>query len=306
MISNVHNLYAVQAGASLIGGVGSMQIPMGIEIDNEPTSGQPYARQASIKAIKPGATFSTLHLKSAFDIIGALGKNIADLPGGLNFYAQAHANGAIRGSGSVHTKYTATTGLLLPRTLSVSDRENASLDVEAKFISSDGTNAPLVITNNVGVPAGLTDDERYTLGIMKIGGYTLTGVKQFNVTFGLTEQLESGDSDVYDTYASIMTVMAKLTWTGTNILWAGTNVPLTGKAGTHANTTCCLRKRLANGVYVPDGTANHIKISAAGLITVDDAFNGQNNQAGQCSVSMTCIFDGTNDPIKIDTAAANS
>lgn len=305
MIQNIYNLYAVQSGASLIGGIGSVQIPTGIEVDSEPTSGQPYARLASIKAIKPSATFSTMHLKSAFDVFGALGKNIADLNGGLNFYARAHVNGGIRGTGSVNTKFTALAGLLLPRTLSVSDRENASLDVEAKFISADGSNAPLVKTDNVAVPAGLTDDERFTLGTMRIGGYALTGVKQFNVTFGLAEQLEGSDSTVYDTHASIMTVMAKLTWTGTNIAWAGTGVPLTGKAGTHADTVCCLRKRLANGVYVPDATAQHIKITAAGLLTVDDVFNGQNNQAGQCSVSMTCVFDGTNDPIKIDTAAVN-
>ena len=85
-VSQAHGLFAVQAGSIMIGGVGRNNLTTGTTVRSETTSGEVFPRFQSIVAQRPTASFTTMQLKRALDLIGLLGKDIESLSGPLNFY----------------------------------------------------------------------------------------------------------------------------------------------------------------------------------------------------------------------------
>jgi hypothetical protein len=55
---------------------------------------------------------------------------------------------------------------------------------------------------------------------------------------------------------------------------------------------------------VADVTAEHIKLTAAGMATIENIFDDQADEPAQVSCEITTNYDGTNVPITIDTASA--
>ncbi len=63
-------------------------------------------------------------------------------------------------------------------------------------------------------------------------------------------------------------------------------------------------KRLHGSAYVPDATAQHIKLTVDGLAYVEDAFDASGNENATCSLVVPLRYDGTNSPITTNLATA--
>ncbi len=300
-VANKHGLYAVSLADDVLAGVRRQNLVLGNEVRAEAASGEIYARFAALYAQKQSPGFSTLAVADALGLCGLLGVNLPSLtgpPAGLILYAQKHALGAARASGSVHRSYAFTNGILAPRRLEIPHRGNASLDYECVAISPDGTNAPLTLTDDVALPPIDADVKRHTLGPVTLGGIAMTGFRQVSVDLGTDLVGESADSDLWDTFASIREQNTTITLRGINTQWLKTtNIPITGLACTHANTKIYLRKRALGSTFVAPATAEHIKLTAAGMAVVEDAFNADGSAAAECSIVLTCYYDGTNAPL---------
>ena len=81
-------------------------------------------------------------------------------------------------------------------------------------------------------------------------------------------------------------------------------IPLTGLKVTHANTAFYLRKRAIGSTFVANGTAQHIKFTAEGLATIDNAMQVSGDEPSSTTLTMPLHYDGTNAPLVIDTASA--
>ena len=304
-ISNAHGLYGVVIDSTVIGGIGRLFINTGTEVRGEPSSGEVWARFQSLVAQKPRAQFNTMALAAALAKSALTGASIAGMTAGLNLYAQQHAAGGTRTSGSAHRKHTIKHGLLVPRRLTCEHQGDAVLEYEA-IITYDGSNQPVVLTESQALPAGLTDAERFTLGPVTIESILLAQVRRFELDFGIEVKTEGSDSDIWDTYCSIESIQPTLTLRGIDLNWwkDSGGVPLTGKAATHANTKIYLRKRAAGATFVADETAQHIKFTADGLAHIADGFSADANNKAEVSLVLPMYYDGTNNPLVVNTASA--
>lgn len=303
-VTRKHGIYAITIGATTLGGITRQNIATGTEVRGEPSSGEVWARFQALYAQKIAPGFTTQAIATALAAVGATGWSLASHGSGLALYAQKHADGSTRASGSSHRKYQFTKGILAPRTLDVDHRGDATLTFEA-VIAYDGSNDPLAITDAAAIPSITSDAERFTLGPVAIGGISLPEVRRFSIDFGLDVVSEGADSDVWDTFASVRTQQTVLTLRGIDVEWLkAANIPLIGKAGTHANTTIYLRQRAQGSTFVANGTAEHIKFTADGLAWIDQAFDAGENDAAETALTMRLRYDGTNAPLTTNTASA--
>jgi len=302
-VTDLFTLYGVKAGATLIGGIKSQNVRPGIKIDTPIASGLPRAAFQAITEAKPVVEFSTEAIAAALTVLTAVGVKISGLSGGLILYGQYMDKGATRKTGTAHVSYTAVDGLLVPVRLSCTHRQYATLSASAT-LTYDGINAPIVPATGVALPAGITDAERFGLGGAKIGNVTIPQLTSMDIDFGLNVVATGSDSEVYDTHCYIQNIQPKVTLKGTAPTWFSSSVvPLTGKAGTQANTTFYLRKYSNGGSFVDGSLAQHIKIVAAGLAVIT-AVDAGGEGAADVTIEMPMTWDLTNECLVLNTASA--
>jgi len=307
-ITAVHTLCAVVSNTTVIGGITAQRLGVGSDVRATPTSGEAEPRFASLYKQTPTGGFTTVNVAAALDAFGIVSpysKSIADLAAGLIFYAQLMDEGSTRTAGAAHRSYTLTEGIVLPRTLSAAHQDDATISYET-MPTWDGTNDPIAEADSVALPTTITDAERFTLGPVALESVDLSQLRGIDISFGIVAQTDGSDSEIWDRHAHIVSIIPVLTFRGVNVAWlADAAIPLLGLAVTHANTAIYLRKRAIGGTgFVADITAEHILITAAGVATVQNAFDATGNALATCDVQLTCYGDDTNDPLVISTTSA--
>lgn len=305
-VTNAHTLYGALIDSTLIGGVTQQNIKTETEIRGEASSGEPYARYQSMVAQKPGASFTTMAIKALLDKITTLGTvvNVGAMAAGVSFYAHKFAEGASRETGASHDKYNFTEGIIVPRRLSCDHQGDARLtcDMVATY---DGSNDPFTKTEDVSLPAGLTDAERFTIGKVVIEGTTYDHIQSFELDFGIEVVTEGADSEIWDRYCCRRTISPELRLTGVDVEWLkAANIPLAGLAVTQASSRFFLRKRDEGAKFVADNVAEHIKFNLAGMAYIETPFDADSNEKGQVTLVIPVKHDGSNDPIVVNTAIA--
>jgi len=302
MAGEVHSIYAINIGATLLGGITDVNASSGIEAGGKIANGQLYRYFNYVKSMKPQVGFKTLHALDALGLVPLTGLSLAS--SALKFFGQQKDCGGARPSTFV--SFLASYGLLYPKRLSCSTNEDAEAEFEA-LLTSDltGANDPLVFGSDT--PSGTfdvnADNKRYTLGTTSAAGVTLQNVTRVDVDFGITANVLKANSDVIAKRAWIDTIMPKITIDVEDIsllgassfpLWSGTAV--TAKHATHANTSIQLRKRQLGGA--PYASSGHLTLTTDGLCYVSVIAKGtdQGNMAGQ--IVIESINDGTNAPLK--------
>lgn len=301
-VTQIFGGFGVESQSTLIGGISQYDLGSGTNVANEVTSGQVYPEFLSITAQKPVTSFTTLQIARALGVCGLTGLAITGT--GLKYYLQKHEEGATRDSTSVHRKLTINKGIIVPRTLTCDHQGDAELSYDV-VVTYDGSNDPVVINDSVAVPSGLADDERFTLGPATIGAISMPQIRQLQIDFGVNAVSEGADSDIWDRYVSIRDIKPMLTLRGIDPTWfAAASIPLIGKAATHANTSIYLRKREEGATLLADATAQHVKFTADGMATIETIARVGGGEPSETVLTMPLDYDGTNDPLVIDTAIA--
>lgn len=307
-VSRRHTIYAVQLNAALMQAITQNNIVTGTEVRGDPTSGEHRPRHRSVVAQKPSASFTSLAIASALDAAPFTGKDMSTVTGGVNFFAHKLADGATRSAGSTHRKYNVVKGILFPTVLSCGHQGDASIAYQAAIVHDGSANDPVIITDTEPLPGTLADSQRFTLGPVSIGGVSLGDhLQSLEINFGHSVETKGAKSDIWDTYAAINTTIMRLTFDSIDVeLVKAANIPFSAKAATHANTLIYLRKRAHGGTFVPNGTAEHISITAAGIVYADPAFEASGTEAAKTKVMLDVSYDGTNEQLVFDTTAAIS
>jgi hypothetical protein len=116
---------------------------------------------------------------------------------------------------------------------------------------------------------------------------------------------EGADSDIWDGFSWVQSVLPSIRLDGVKKRWLdSTGIPLTGLICTHANSSIIFRKRAAGGTFVAQGTAEHVKATFAGLAVVPTVFEADGNAPGTVSIEIPINWDGTNNPVVMNTATA--
>lgn len=305
-VSQRHDLYAADANGTYIGGITQQNLTANSTIAALMGSGEYQPKFLALIGQTPTGSFTTLAVKAALDLLGQLGWAITG--DGFNFYGYKHAEGGTRAGAGSHKKYAMAEGLLVPRTLTCDHQGDATIQVDVAITWDGSANNPIVVTQNVSVPGGVTDLIRFTLGPVTIGGVALTQIRSVTIDFGLSAPPEGADSDLWATYVSIVRAQPMIRLRGIDVDWfkATGAIPLTGKPAAHADTTIYLRKRALGATFVANGTAEHIKITAAGLAHIDPLFDAGGGTPAETGLTLETRHDGTNNPLVIDTAAVIS
>jgi len=324
-LSRLHTLYGIKiepdsisGSAVMLGGIRRQSLQAGINVQQETVSGSVYAQWQSVYSTSPGMGFSTVSIARALGCIGTTGLAItaAAAGTGVTAYGYKKSEGGTRMAlASNHISYNFKEGLLLPRRISVSHQGDATLDIDM-LATYDGTNAPVVQTNAATAPTNGVDDERFTIGAVKLGTgsgdqIVITQIQNLEIDFGISASVNGSDSDIFPTFAVIDEIprpTIRFTTNDMTLLSLTNGLPLQGKDIDLSHCIIYLRKRArvtASG-YVADATEEHISlIPTAGCAYITDLGDyGSSSGNGTCSVEIPLIWDGTNAPLALDTTAA--
>lgn len=294
------------SSAVIISSLLDASAPIDQEVQSDSVAGTYYPEQISTVSQKPMFRFTTLDLPKVITAFGLIGRDVVSGSGkvGVAMY-QAKYNNAAISAGSTHRRLVFNKSYNMIRTLTVSHRQDARASCESMSIY-DGTNAPVVIGTNVALPTLPASSGRWTIGSVSVGGVAISCNVQLDIDFGVSAEMFGCDSDIWDTHLNLSDIKPKISITSLDPTgFSAAGVPLIGLAGTHANTTIYLRKRVTTGLasFVADATAEHIKITADGVLHVVEAMSASGNQQGQMRLEMTCRYDGTNAPLVFDVAS---
>lgn len=301
-----YKAHALKLGNNWIGGIVSAAFTNATQMQTEPTAGSIYPVQTSIQEIKTGFRFTSHNVSAALGVLGFLGIPLsAQVPAEL-FEIQYGDDGFIV-AGSNHRKIAFTTGRAIWRTISVANRQDAQIEIEVFGLSPDGSTNPAVFTEGVAAPAAV-DDARHTIASATLAGIAMGCVTDLRIESGLTITPEGCKSDIFDTRMGVQSVVPKIqvTTLATQLVGsAAGKINLPGVAATHANTSIKLRKRVnKTGTFVADATAEHVAITADGMVVPVQPFQANNNADGSTQFELTATFDGTNAPFLINAASA--
>lgn len=290
----------------IIGSITDASAPIEQDIQSDSTAGTYYPQQIQVVNQKPVFRFTTLDIPKVVTAFGLIGRDVTSAAGkiGVCMYQALYNNSAIS-AGSTHRRLVFDNSYNMIRRISVSHRQDAQAECESMAIW-DKTNNPVVIGENVALPTLPVSPGRWTIASVAIGSKTITCNVQVDIDFGITAEMFGCDSDIWDTHLNLDDIKPRINITSLDPSnFGASQVPLIGLAGTHANTVIKLRKRITTGLasFVTDATAEHITITAAGILQVTEAMNASGNKQGQTSLELHCTYDGTNAPLVFDTAA---
>lgn len=307
-VDNLHGLAAIKLGAVMYGGLTESSLNLNVETQKDATSGEAFARYVSVTGGKPAASFTTKGLHRLLNVVGVRGAKLAAV-----LYAQAFAEGGTRAAGNAHRSFTGAVAMIVPRSLSVAHKGDATITYDVIIYSADGATDPVVIADAVAIPALAVpawEQERYTLGPVMVAGVTLGQVQSVEIDFGINLVIEGADSDLYGTFARIPSIDPTITIVGTDLEWlqntAGTtgDIPQKGAAAVHADTQIFFRKRITGGSFEVDTAAVHPNITMHGLARPQNSFSASGQDKSNCGIIVEAHYDGTNDPLVVTPAAA--
>lgn len=299
-----------------LAGITDAEIVDNFQVLREYQDGSVHPKFLTIPSVSENIRSTTVNIDDALDIVGTQGQCLRGdaLKKGLNFYSQKLDKcTAGPAAGSVHKKYNValkgagvSSGLIIPQSISINHQQNAQMTFQVSPEGNNGSNG-LAKSDGVALPAGLEDNgNRFTMGKIDIDGVEYDGKKSVQLDFGISQFVESADSEIFPEWISIDQIAYLITVRGVDPDWLhdANAVPRAGKAFTHANFAMYFRKRLDSSVgFVADGTAEHIKATAYGRAWVSTLATGSNRRPSETVLQIYPYFDTGNTlvPLTINT-----
>lgn len=260
----------------------------------------------AVNEVKPVLSGSSFSIATLLDRIGVSGLCVtaATNAGAVAYFQRFKACGTPDSSG--HRSFQVKSGLIVPKTLSVDNRGDASLTFELVIIKASGS-AAVIIDDAATLPTITVASARWTLGPAKINNVSLADYTGLEIDFGNSVEAMGTASDIYDSRVSMRTHSPTITIKGIDPTWFGSaGVPIGGGASVSATDYVYLRKRTRDGDgFVGDATAEHILFSPAGIPMINGAASAEAQRVSETDIKITCATDASgNAPLVIDTTAA--
>lgn len=199
-VAGVHTLARVDIDSNIIDQVQDFTMTPGLAEIVLGGDGQVDPTFVGIGEVKPVISFTTNACKTALAASALDG--LAFAAGTGTFYFYKINEGGTRTLASNNIKMVADEGMLLPRRMSATQGQTATITYDVVIASTDGLSAIAVTTaQTVTESAGV--GELYTVGECTLNGDALKGVQAINVDFGIREVVLGGDGQAWPTFVGI-------------------------------------------------------------------------------------------------------
>jgi hypothetical protein len=259
------------------------------------SAGHPHVLLRAVRGQQPDFSFSCTAVKQILDLMDSASDYFsADLTAGntdLEFRRGKHVSHRYAiNVDAPHIRFRAANAFLWWNTLSATHQQDATIDCRIVAVSSDGVTAPISYVSSGTLQGTPAVSQLFTLGPININGSALTGVQEWSLATGITEELVGSDI--------IVTVTLNDTpWNDRGL--AGTK--LDGVNGLNLY----LRKKDPDGGNVANATAQHVKIIALnGLVLPEDSRTGANDPDSSTLRILIRSTDGSTAPLTISTVSA--
>jgi hypothetical protein len=292
----------LDATALVISQVEGQAANLGIAPMTLASSGEVFPRISSVIAQAPRLSLTTQQVAGVLGKITSKGLVLAT---GFEVYNQlVSLSTGLRTAGSVHQKLAIATGIVVPRRLSCSHGQVARLTLEVIGVNAAGSTNPVVITENSALPT-VVAPVLHTLGPVKINGSEILGVQSVDVDFGIAVAVHAGSGAVFPQACFVTEIKPRITITVDDAAVLAT-LTAAGLAQTATDSVVYFRKMAANGTRVTDITAEHVSVTVDDGLWVPGDKSASHPGAAQTSLSIEPVYDGTNEPIALNTAVAIS
>lgn len=272
----------------------------GAEVLIQRAAGQADPTHVSVISQSPRINWTCTDIATALGSIALSGLPIISTAStSLDMYLTRMQEGGVRASGSVNARIRAVEGLILPRQITVSQGQAATLTCE--FIATyDGTNAPFQYSVSSALPHTPSVDELFTMGKIAFNGTTLAGCQSLTIDFGLSEATLASCGNLFPTFAGIATREPYIEVSLFEIDYMNT-FGISGTAQSGTDSIVYLQKQSKNANRLAADTAEHISITIDdGIITVGEV-GGSNNEPSMVTLRHTGSYDGSNNIWAIST-----
>lgn len=299
----LHTATAQSGGAVYLDGIRSLGLSPNLRTALEGSDGSPYNTFASLVSGAPSLSFATTDLPAILNECTAF--MLVDSDGthpGVLLYLQRYAEGGTRASANAH-ETTIANGIMVLRSLELSHQEAAVISGEV-LATQSGATPPIAFDEAATIPTQFpATSVVFTLGKVDLNGTELAGVESVSIDFGVQELVESKDSDVYPTFASVQRIQPTITIRAAHVDLTSL---LTEDGTNYAATqvTIYARKRAEGGTYVADATAEHIKLTLGKCRVDTGAIEGDPKTIG---IRLSPYYTPGGSPvlpITFDTASA--
>lgn len=231
---------------------------------------------------------------------------------GLTIWTQAHdLCAAIPRVIAGNSKAVMGEGRVVVESVNAAPGTNATITFRGHGVSLTGATEPIVFTHGsetLPVPSditGDTDNVMWSLGKVIVGGTTIDRITSVAVNYNLSILKPISSGMIYPLEVAVTKTSPTITITTEDVSLIDPGAfTQTGLAATHANTSIQFRKRADNGAFIADITAEHIKLTAAGIAYIQQVYSASGNATGTSVIGINTIDDGSNDPLVWDTAIA--
>jgi len=278
--------------------VSSINIPTNADVSTDDT-GEIFDQAHSLVGWAPEVTVTSKSIDKVLSYIGITGQCV----GSGQAVTQCDAFGRRLQTckdtfgASSHMRYRVVEGLLVLGSLTAERNADASIDFMLHTFT-DGTNAPVQETDGVALPSSVTGT-RFRLGQCSIGGVEMSELESVQIDFGVSlTPKEPALGAIYPESLGVLMVRPEITLRGRDLAKIKAAVfPLGASATTHVNTKIQLIKLEDSGSFVDFATAEHITLSAAGMLTPEQLMTSSVNSRSTNELRLRTIDDGTNAPI---------
>ena len=269
-------------------------------------AGQHLATHVHVHAVTPMINFTTTDLATALTNIDPDTGMAIDSGGSafdlLTMLFTKKQNLGTRGGDSAHFSVTVNLALVVLRSVTLEQGGVAKAQIEIHVIY-DGTNDPFVYAQTVTLPHVPSIDEAFTLGPFNINGSLVDAFDRVTINYGNRVNAVFAGGALYPEHVNIDEhgPTIELYTKDVGVL---DDYGLLGTAISASDVVFYAKKYANESNYVANGTAEHIKFTLDKGIVVPASASGMNNVDAEAQLVITPIYDGTNDPIVMDTASA--
>lgn len=278
--------------------VDSMAIPANVTL-TEDQSGDVFDSLIGLQSIMPNMTCTTRSVAAVLELLGfqggCLGADPLPLAKFEQFFTEKTSCGGSAGS---DIAFSATRGLYYLNQMTANRGQEATLDFTLETLSTDGSTAPVTMTESATLPSPINTDT-FVLGAPQIAGLSFPEATAAAISFNSsTTDKQPGWGSIYPTEVGIEKVRPDLRIDGVDLArLKSAGVPLDSKEATHANTLLPFRKKKNRGAFVADATAEHFSLTLSGMFYFDTIASASGNSTASNSLVLRAAREGSTAPI---------
>ncbi len=284
---SMYTLYAVQVGTSpTLKGIVGQDVDPALDLIIRTADGAQTPTFGGVMRATPRVGLETVHVDDALAITGASGAANSG-PVIFSFQLMASGGGRTPASGK---KLTAAAGRFIPRRITASNGQLATMALDFLGTNSTGLVAPFIYADACPTIATQNMAVGFTLGPVKINNTEIADVISATLDFGIRERYRFASGAPYPSDIIfeewIPTLRIRTHELGSLATY--------GVTGVSDDVVLYLREKPNHGAVTLEASSAHVKLTLSQAYITAGPASGRNAQPGEMELTCSAEYDGTN------------